>query len=115
MPNTPAGIPYPAGTDPIANGDDAIHALALALCGYMQMGRAVVTVAANQRTGFLDIVYPAAFATVARIWLTANAQTSFVATASNNSTTGCRITCATQLATPPAGPTTCQVDWLAIG
>lgn len=26
--NTPNGLPYPLGTDPLAQGDDAIHALA---------------------------------------------------------------------------------------
>lgn len=38
--NTPRGYPYPLGTDRVADGDDAIHNLALAIDA--QLGKTVV-------------------------------------------------------------------------
>jgi hypothetical protein len=49
MPNTPAGIPPPAGTDRVNQGDDAIHNSGLA-CAAIHADGLAVTVAANQRT-----------------------------------------------------------------
>jgi hypothetical protein len=61
---TPAGVPYPLPTDPIANGAEAIHQVALALPGKMLAGSAVITPAtANTNTAGAAVVFPAGFFT----------------------------------------------------
>ena len=60
MPGTnSAGYPYPLGTEPISQGDDAIHALATALPWLQGGGVTLVGDATNERT--VAVTFPKAF------------------------------------------------------
>jgi hypothetical protein len=68
--NTPNGLPYPLGTDPLAQGDDAIHALATELdkrVPYRLAGGqgVAVGIVANGAFVNVNVVYPVGLFTTA--------------------------------------------------
>jgi hypothetical protein len=94
--NTPKGYPYPLGTDPVADGDDAIKNLAnkvdAALPARTWVSTASVPVTAST-VGTLNVTFPAGrFTAVPRISLTVAGVSSFyVAGATAVSSTGINI------------------------
>ena len=75
--NTPNGLPYPLGTEPISQGDDAILALATALdkrVPYRMAGGSLPFGAiANGASGNVTVPYPAGLFTVPPILLVLSA------------------------------------------
>lgn len=58
--NTPLGYPYPVGTDRVADGDDAIHELALAVEGKVGVFRSGMVAVATPDTAaaFTAVTFP---------------------------------------------------------
>jgi hypothetical protein len=72
--NTPKGYPYPLGTDPVADGDDAIKNLAQKVdtaIGVFATGSVnVQTAGTNPSNGSIAVVFPVGrFSVVPRIYL----------------------------------------------
>jgi len=60
---TPTRFPYPLGTDPVADGDDAIKALAQAI-PQIQSGTATIPAGAVDGVALVTVTFPRAFAAV---------------------------------------------------
>jgi hypothetical protein len=79
---TPRGLPYPLGTDPVADGDDAIHNLATALdtavlANWIQAG----TIPSVSSTGAFwtgNVTFPKAFTAVPNAVIITGADTATV-------------------------------------
>ncbi len=112
--NTPLGYPYPLATDPVADGDDAIHNLATAvnnMAGVSASGIAVVNVTATNTPTNLVVTFPAGRFTAPPAVVASPASgnpSTVLATAGIATTTSVTITA---FRTASAGST--QVSWIA--
>lgn len=113
---TASGWPYPQDSDPVADGGQAIAALAQALEAKIQHGEASINNAGANTPSSVDVVFPTPYpvGTSPIVMVTPNATTpgSHVTgwSASNITNTGCKVWVTRSDAASPT-----SVMWLAIG
>lgn len=120
MPNTAKGLPYPSASDPVANGDDAIKALAEAVDDKAGMVSGSVNVTATaSASGVQAVVFPVgAFTAPPKVVVTVTAAISgsvstWYAIALNVTAAGFNATII--MKTGAAASAQITVDWIAVG
>lgn len=114
--NTANGLPYPLGSEPVKDGDDAIHALATALdkrVPFRLAGGQGLTVASVANASFVNIVvtYPVGLFTAAPNVVWAQGSNRLTGALLANALTGCTI----QLANfSGAASTATTLNWHAV-
>jgi hypothetical protein len=117
--NTTNGYPYPLGTDPVADGDDAIHNLANAvdaMSGVSAAGAATASIPANNSGVYTTVTYPVGRFTAAPAMMgivTTPTATWMVNVATNGSATSGQIRVQTITGSTVGSATTISFTWQA--
>ena len=106
MPTTPNGLPYPAGTDRVMDGDDAIKGLATAL--RIWAGNVLLNLATTP-TATVHINFPAGLFTATPNVVASLATAAWNANATGMTTTGVDIAARSLSGTAGSGTTTAFV------